>query len=192
VVRVSRRSRSPKPTKKEPTRAERRQARHSRRARFLLIGAVGLSAAILGAWFPASALLHQRSDLASASSQLNELHQEDAALAQERKNLSSSTEIARIAREQYQLVSPGQQAYEVLPPSGKAASSNAPYAGDPGTKAPVAPSAATELPPGAVTPTTQPAASGHVATSHTAATSSTTAPPPGTLARMLQALEFWR
>jgi hypothetical protein len=51
--------------------------------------------------------------------ELNQLHQQDAALAQERKNLSNSTEIDRIAREQYQLVSPGQQAYEVLPPDGK-------------------------------------------------------------------------
>ncbi len=48
------------------------------------------------------------------------LHSQDAALAQEKKNLSDAGEIGRIAREQYQLVSPGQQAYEVLPPTGSA------------------------------------------------------------------------
>ena len=52
-------------------------------------------------------------------------------MAQEKKNLSDAGEIGRIAREQYQLVSPGQQAYEVLPPSG-ATAAGTPYAGDPG------------------------------------------------------------
>jgi cell division protein FtsB len=196
---MARRKRSAAPSTKEPTRAERRRSRDLRRRRVLLIGAVGLSAAILGAWFPASSLLHQRSDLASASTQLRQLHQEDGALTQESKNLSNSTEIARIAREQYQLVSPGQQAYEVLPPSGKA-SANAPYAGDPGNNAPVAPSASSELPPGAVTTTTTvpPTGSVHTTTPHagttasTATTATTASKPQGTLGRMLQALEFWR
>jgi cell division protein FtsB len=188
--RTAKRSTPTKGSTKEPTRAQRRRSRDTRRARFLLIGAVGLSAAILAAWFPASALYHQRSDLASATSQLNQLHQQDVALTQERKNLSSTAEIARIAREQYQLVSPGQQAYEVLPPSGKG-SASAPYAGDPGTQAPVAPSANSELPPGSVTPTTVPAPSGH-STSSPSSAAKTASGSPGTLERMWQALEFWR
>ena len=72
--------------------------------------------------------------------QLDALHTQDAALAQEKKNLSDAGEIGRIAREQYQLVSPGQQAYEVLPPSG-ATAGGTPYAGDPGSDGPVTPSA---------------------------------------------------
>ena len=90
------------------------------------------SAVVLFAWFPAGSLLSQRSDLHGTEAELNALHAQDAALAQEKKNLSDAGEIGRIAREQYQLVSPGQQAYEVLPPSG-ATAAGTPYAGDPGS-----------------------------------------------------------
>jgi hypothetical protein len=161
------------------------------------IGAVVLSAAILAAWFPASALFHQRASLAQANSQLSQLHREDAALNQEGKNLSDSAEVGRIAREQYQLVSPGQQAYEVLPPTGTA-KANAPYAGDPGNSAPVAPSAASELPPGTDTTVTQPATGGQKAvtpadTANTANTASAgVSGGSGLVDRMVQALEFWR
>jgi cell division protein FtsB len=153
------------------------------RARWILLGATVLSAAVLVAWFPAGALLHQRSNLSSAAAQLRQLHQQDTALAQEGKNLNSSSEISRIARGQYQLVSPGQRAFEVLPPSGTA-NSDSPYAQDPGDQSPVAPSASVELPPGGAGTTTttlgRPAEK-----EHRAAGSST-------LSRMLHALEFWR
>jgi hypothetical protein len=151
-----------------------------------------LSAIILGAWFPANALYHQHASLASASAQLNALHQQDTALAQEGKNLSSSAEIARIAREQDQLVTPGQQAFEVLPPTGSAKVS-APYAGDPALTAPVAPSSASELPPGSETATTQTVTttpptttSGGSAKAHHSTASS------GMLGRIVSSLEFWR
>jgi hypothetical protein len=145
------------------------------------VGSVVLSAAIVAAWFPTEALLHQRASLAGAQAQLAALHAQDAALAQEARNLGDASEIGRIARQEYQLVSPGQQAYEVLPPAGSA-SGGTPYAGDPGAGAPSAPSAKAELPPG--TPTTS-------------TTTTTTAPlhaarQPGLLSRMLRSLEFWR
>jgi cell division protein FtsB len=154
------------------------------RSRLILLGATVLSAVILVAWFPASALYSQRSSLASTNSELRALHQQETALTQERKNLSQSGEITRVAREQYQLVSPGQQAYQVLPPSGTA-SSNTPGTGDTGMGIPVTPSASVELPPG--TTTTVP---GHDSTGATPARGSKHA--AGTLSRMLQDLEFWR
>jgi hypothetical protein len=143
------------------------------------------SAVILFAWFPFGSLLHQRTTLSGTESQLSDLHKQDQALAQEKKNLSNADEIGRIAREQYQLVNPGQQAYEVLPPAGSSATGT-PYAGDPGSTAPVAPTAAPELPPGGVTTTTTPPPP--------PAHNTRAAPPPssGMLARMLHALEFWR
>ncbi len=153
----------------------------TRRARLILVGAAVLSAAILAGWFPASALLRQRTDLASATTELHQLHGQDAALAQERKNLSSSAEIARIAREQYQLVNPGQSAYQVLPPPGTAAGISA---SDPGATAPVAPSASVELPPGGTAGT---ATSGGSSQGKSGAGSSTSL-----VSRMLHALEFWR
>jgi cell division protein FtsB len=155
------------------------------RTRLLFLGAVVVSAVVLVAWFPASSLLNQRTDLSGDQAQLAALHKQDAALAQEKKNLSDAGEIGRIAREQYQLVSPGQRAYEVLPPSGHAAVGT-PYAGDPGSASPATPSATPELPPGGVTTTTTPAGS--------PAHETTSARPPGSglMTRMLHALEFWR
>jgi len=181
------------PKKPAPmSRVKRRHTREARRRRFMLIGGALLSVVILGAWFPANALFHQRASLASANAQLAQLHQQDAALAQESKNLSNSSEIARIAREQYQLVSPGQQAIEVLPRTGTA-KANAPYAGDPARHAPVAPSSAAELPPGsATTPTTVPATVTHGTVSSGVSTTHHATSKRGVFGRMLGALEFWR
>ncbi len=147
-----------------------------------------MSAVVLFAWFPAGSLLNQRSSLAATEAQLATLHKQDAALAQEKKNLSDAGEIGRIAREQYQLVSPGQQAYEVLPPSG-ATSAGTPYAGDPGSADPVTPSATPELPPGEVTTTTTPLTS--ATNSHGDRTGSTSSG-SGLLSRIEHTLEFWR
>jgi hypothetical protein len=153
------------------------------------------SAIVLFAWFPAGSLLSQRSNLHGTESELNTLHAQDSALAQENKNLSDGGEIGRIAREQYQLVSPGQQAYEVLPPSG-ATAAGTPYAGDPGSNAPVTPSATPELPPGGVTTTTTTEAGGEPPPAHQHAGGANGATGPassgGFVSRMVQALEFWR
>jgi cell division protein FtsB len=151
----------------------------SNRARLVLFGSVLLAAAILAAWFPAEALLHQRSSLASASAQLRQLHAQEAALAVERKNLNAAAEISRIAREQYQLISPGQQPYQVLPPAGTSGGTGL---------GPVASSSAGVLPSvGSITTTTLPHQGGPRGTGKQNAT-----PQEGTLARMLHALEFWR
>jgi len=157
----------------------------------MLGGGALLSLVILGAWFPANALYHQHSSLATAESQLNVLHQQDAALAQERKNLSDATEISRIAREQYQLVSPGQQAFEVLPKTGSS-DADSPYSGDPALSAPVAPSSASVLPPGSGTTTTEPGKVTHTTLPRTVPKTHTAAPSRGVAGRMLDALEFWR
>jgi cell division protein FtsB len=164
------------------------------RARLAFVGAIVATAIVLFAWFPAGSLLSQRSSLHGSEAQLNALHAQDAALAQENKNLSDSGEIGRIAREQYQLVSPGQQAYEVLPPSG-ATAAGTPYAGDPGSVGPVTPSATPELPPGGVTTTSttepgaSPAAAHAAAATHPHPTSTSSG---GFVSRMVHALEFWR
>lgn len=191
------------PQERSGTRAQRqaarRQAVRRRRERVLLIGSVVLSGLLLAAWFPASALYHQHQQLASTTASLAAVRSEDAALRTEEHRLGSSSEVKRIAREQYQLVEPGQQAYEVLPPSGGA------YAGDPGLQGPVRPSAASELPPGTTVQSGGAAgrggahgsgdrssvahggssASGRGATSIPAA-------PTSLIGRIAQTLEFWR
>ncbi len=186
----SRRQRAAKPSGA----ATSEKAKKLRRARLGLVGAIVASAIVLFAWFPAGSLLSQRSNLHGTEAELNALHAQDAALAQEKKNLSDAGEIGRIAREQYQLVSPGQQAYEVLPPSG-ATAAGTPYAGDPGSDGPVTPSATPELPPGSVTTTTTtepgaaPAAAHAGAATHPGAASTSSG---GFVSRMVHSLEFWR
>ena len=172
-----------------------RPASSATRARLLLLCAAAVAAVILAAWFPASSLLRQRSALSAEQRQLATLHTQDAQLSQEQHNLSDAGEIGRIAREQYQLVSPGQQSYEVLPPSG-ATAAGTPYAGDPGSDGPVTPSATPELPPGSVTTTTttptaaKPATSGEHRDDTSPDAPSTSSGSFGS--RVLHSLEFWR
>jgi cell division protein FtsB len=176
------------------SRAARRRSREARRRRFVLVGGAVLSLAILGAWFPANALYHQHANLASTEAQLRILHQQDAALAQEKKNLSNPTEIARIAREQYQLVSPGQQAFEVLPRTGSSEKSS-PYSGDPALSGPVAPSSASVLPPGSATTTTTTSVATTTPTTsaaHGRSNGNGTGSSSGFFGRVLNTLEFWR
>ncbi len=78
------------------------------------------SVAILLAWFPTSSLLHQRSQLAGAAVQLEQLNRANAALRQKEAQLRTPGTIGRIAQQQYDLVAPGEEAYQVLPPSGSA------------------------------------------------------------------------
>jgi cell division protein FtsB len=169
------------PPTKKISRAERHRSRDVRRTRFMLAGALVLSAGILAAWFPAGALYQQRASLAASQTQLAQLHSQDAALTQERKELSSNSEISRIARQQYQLVNPGQEAFEILPPAGTG-SATAPYAGDPGTQGPVAPSGSSELTTGVSTTSTTTPSTNKAAVQSSASLFN----------RMLHALEFWR
>jgi cell division protein FtsB len=169
---------------------QRRQVQERRRTRTLVIGAVLLAVLVLVAWFPDGPLFQQRAALAATESQLQLLHHQDVALAQEQKNLNTPSEIERIARQQYDLVLPGQAAFQVLPPNGT--TTDAPYAGDPGLAAPVAPSGAPELPPGALAqPATTAAHHGHAHGLRTE--SAATATEGGSVvSRIIGTLEFWR
>jgi cell division protein FtsB len=176
------------------TRAERRAAVAHRRSVVALIGSFVAAAVILVAWFPAGALIDQHRTLAQTSASLDHLKVENRALQAESKNLSKPSEIARIARQQFQLIVPGEQAYQVLPPPGTAGGATDPYSGDPGNSPPVSPSAAPELPPGTVKdgqPVRAPASHGRThqknAATHTSASSSS----PGLFGRLLRTLEFW-
>jgi len=174
------------------TRTERRDAQSRRRGVAVLVASVAASAGNPVAWFPGGALIAQGRTLAQASSTLHELKAQDRALRVESKNLSTPSEVARIARQQFGLIVPGEQAYQVLPPPGTAGGATDPYSGDPGNDAPVSPSAAPELPPGTVEGST--ATSGATAPggrSHHAADPAPTGH-PGFLGRILHSLEFWR
>lgn len=175
----TRSTRRPAGAKKPLTPSERDR---QRRGRLILVGAVVLSVAMLGVWFPFSPLLHQRQQASKLSAQLHSLTSQDDVLKSQEKTLTSPGDVTRLAREQYQLVQPGQRLVQVLPPSGTPTQGNAgqaPYPGDPGLTKPVAPSAIALLP----TTTTTTAPSGAKAKSGSG---------EGLVQRLISTLAFWR
>lgn len=178
------------PTK---SKGDHRRRVQRRRARLVPLGAVIISALVLLAWFPFGALVQQRHELSSDSATLRQLTRQDRALSQEQKRLGQPGEAQRIARQQYQMILPGEQAYEVLPKNAHGSSTAAPYSGDPALQPLVAPSASTELYQGS----NQPAGSGAVnqgSPSNTQASAETGArkSASGLWQRMLETLEFWK
>jgi cell division protein FtsB len=190
------RNRRRSPVKAPPlTRTERRDLTSHRRGVAALVASVVAAGVILVAWFPAGALLAQNRTLAQASTSLEQLRAQDRALQVESKNLATPSEIARIARQQFQLIAPGEQAYQVLPPPGTTGGSTDPYSGDPGNSAPVSPSAKPELPPGSVQggsePSTAPTTSAGTKTKgHSPSPAGGGS--PGLFTLVLHTLEFWR
>jgi cell division protein FtsB len=82
----------------------------------LLAAAAVATMAVLAAYvFPTRTWLDQRAALAETSAQLEALDAERDALRARLAELDSDAEIELIARSQYGLVKPGEEAYAVLP-----------------------------------------------------------------------------
>jgi hypothetical protein len=71
--------------------------------------------AIVAVAFPFQTLWRQQQALDAASSQLAQLHRQSAALTQQAKAVSTESAAIALAREDYQLVMPGQALIQVLP-----------------------------------------------------------------------------
>ena len=121
--------------------------------------------------------------------------------AQEKQQLNSKAEIHSLARQDYQLVDPGQTAYNVLPPNSQSTKNgSSSVTGDPGNQPVVAPANAAGMSPDPDVPTTSttsPSSSGAQAPSSSVsgATTPTTQPTSasgGFWSRTLHSLEFWR
>jgi cell division protein FtsB len=125
---------------------------------------------IVAVWFPASALWHQQAQIDSTATQIKAIQNQERSLKQESKAIDSKAAAIQLAREQYQLVAPGQSLIQVLPENsaGQVTASSA----DPGFQPLVAPSEAAPL-----TESTP-----HVKAAHHA----------GFLSRLARTLEFWR
>jgi cell division protein FtsB len=80
----------------------------------LVAGGV-LAAFLAGGVFPTRTYLHQRDAIASEETKLRVLTAENEKLASKVDKLATNEEIERIAREQYNLVRPGEEAYAILP-----------------------------------------------------------------------------
>ncbi len=91
----------------------------ARRPRARLVGALVVSVLFVGvlliAVFPTRSYLAQRASVHQAEQRLNELNRENRRLAAQTRRLTTPAEIERLARGQYGLVRPGEQAYAILP-----------------------------------------------------------------------------
>jgi cell division protein FtsB len=169
-----------------------------RRRRFVLVASGAFAALVLGTSFPASGLLSDHHQLASTDTALHRLKAQNHALAQENQQLNSKAEIHSLARQDYQLVDPGQTAYNVLPPTSQSTKTgSSAVTGDPGNQPVVAPANAAGMSPDPDVPTTtttSPASTATAPASSGSATTPTTEPPTtgGFWSRTLHSLEFWR
>ena len=75
-------------------------------------------AAVVGLFvgvFPTRAFLAQRHDIAAAQEELRGIEATNAELEARVEALGTDAEVERLAREQYNLVMPGEEAYALLP-----------------------------------------------------------------------------
>jgi cell division protein FtsB len=84
------------------------------RARVALI-ALGIAAILFLFVFPTRAYLAQRRQVSAARHDLDVLRKQNAQLEAEAERLQMPDEIERLAREYFNMVLPGEQAYKVLP-----------------------------------------------------------------------------
>lgn len=82
----------------------------------VLLASVMLVAGLVLFGLPGRAYLSQQRTLNAAAVRLRVLSTENAKLDQRRQQLQTDAEIERLAREQYGLVKPGEEAYAILPP----------------------------------------------------------------------------
>jgi cell division protein FtsL len=82
--------------------------------------------------FPTRALLAQQRDVRDAKRDLEELREQNDRLAEEAARLQTPEEVERLAREQYNMVLPDEEAYAVIPPSPTAPSPTSTTTGPPG------------------------------------------------------------
>ena len=84
------------------------------------VGSSLVIAVLAIAVFPTRLWLGQRQEISAAEHRVAVLDETNAALRTRVKELDSDSAIERIAREQHNLVKPGEAAYAVLPPAGDA------------------------------------------------------------------------
>ena len=80
----------------------------------ILAGAVLIAVLVLGV-FPTRSYVRQRDEIEREKAKLAVLTRENARLASRVEELQTDAEIERLAREQYNLVKPGEEAYAILP-----------------------------------------------------------------------------
>ena len=92
----------------------------------VLLVSVVMSALVFLFVLPGRTYLAQRQSLASAETRVKMLSAENARMGQAAARLRTDAEIERLARQQYGMVKPGEQAYAILPPATPPAGSAGP------------------------------------------------------------------
>ena len=87
-----------------------------RRAAWPVLLSVVLVGVLFAGVFPTRTYLAQRAAISRAEEQIDVLGEQNAELEARARELRDDTEIERLARERYNLVRPGEEAYAVLPP----------------------------------------------------------------------------
>jgi cell division protein FtsB len=149
---------------------------------------------ILVVGFPASTLWAQHGQLAAASAQLSGLQHQNGMLTEQEHQLSSNAEIARLARQDYQLIPKGQTLFDILPPAGTGSTTTDPATtGDPADQPLVAPSDAPSMSPDPGLPPSVAATSPQTDQGgRSGAAPGSPATPSSFWSRVSDTLEFWK
>ena len=87
-----------------------------RRAAWPVLVSVALVGVLFAGVFPTRTYLAQRATISHAEKQLEVLGKQNDELEARAEKLRTDAEIERLARESYNLVRPGEEAYALLPP----------------------------------------------------------------------------
>ena len=91
------------------------QRRRPRALLWALLASVTVVGVLFIGVYPVRTYLAQRTSLHRAERQIDVLKTQNDKLAQQAQQLNTDSEIERLAREQYNLVRPGEQAFAILP-----------------------------------------------------------------------------
>jgi cell division protein FtsB len=89
--------------------------RRSRRMVWVLLTSVTVVGLLFIGVYPTRTYFSQRSSLHQAQRQIDVLKHQNDKLADQVQQLNTDSEIERLAREQYNLVAPGEQSFAILP-----------------------------------------------------------------------------
>ncbi len=99
-----------------------------RRAVRILLVVVGVAALVFLFVLPGRTYIQQRRTMARAEHRLAVLNAENAALTRRASQLQNPSYVEQIARQQYGLVKPGEQAYGILLPTASTTTTTVPPA----------------------------------------------------------------
>jgi cell division protein FtsB len=180
------------------TRMERRRAIRRRRARIVWVVCGAFCLLVLATSFPAEALIRQHDAISSSSSELDRLTAGNKSLQRQAQDLSNPANIDALARSDYDMVSRGEKAYQVLPTAGSSDPTNLSSGHSVLDQGPVAPGSTESQEiigdAGSTTPSGSQSSSGPGTSGQTDGSRGAGAPhgTAGLWGRVLDTLEFWR